>query len=128
MKSFTELQAWKVGIKLVKEIYTITKSFPKDELFGLTSQIRRASTSILANLAEGFSRHTDADKAHKYTISRGECSEVKALLLIAIELGFISDNQGLHMLSLCEETGRLLSGLQRSYAPNPSPNPNPPVP
>ncbi len=128
IKSFTELDVWKIGMELVKEVYAITRHFPYDERFGLTSQIQRAATGILANTAEGFSRQGSADKAYKYTIARGECSEVKALLLISIELQFIAQDRITHAVFLTEKVGQLLSGLQRSYTPNPNPNPNPKSP
>lgn len=103
---------------LVKEIYKLTRQFPSDERFGLTSQMRRAATGILANFAEGFSRQGSADKAYKYTIARGECSELKAFLIIAIELQFISQEEVLHAISLSEKTGKVLSGFIRSYTQN----------
>ncbi|KKW36838.1 hypothetical protein A2454_04550 [Candidatus Peribacteria bacterium RIFOXYC2_FULL_55_14] len=111
MDSFTDLQAWQKGLQMTKEIYKLSGKFPRSELFALTSQIRRASTSILANIAEGFGRYTYADKAYKYTIARGECSEVYAFLLIALELGFISRNDTETALNLNGEVGRILSGL-----------------
>lgn len=86
MKSYRELEVWKVGIQLLKEIYSLTEDLPKHEQYGLTSQLRRASSSILANVAEGFGRFTYPDKANKYTIARGECSEVDAFVSILVEL------------------------------------------
>lgn len=123
MESFTDLDAWKKGIELVKEVYQLSKRFPKEEQFGLTSQIRRAATSILINLAEGFSRSTPGDKAYKYTISRGECSEIKAILLICSELEIVSEQESQPLIELSETTGKLLSGLINKYSPNPNPNP-----
>ena len=111
MESFTQLHIWRQGTELVKEIYTLTKKLPPEEKFGLTSQTRRAAVSILTNLAEGFSRRTAPDKAHKYTIARGECSETAALLLIMVHLGYLSDVEIENALKLADETGRLLSGL-----------------
>ncbi len=113
--SFTGLNIWKFGIELVREVYAITKYFPYDERFALTLQIQKAVTSILANFAEGYGRHTAADKSHKYTIARGECAEVKAFLLIAIELEFISSKRAEHALILSDKVGQLLNGLLRSY-------------
>ncbi len=111
MQSFTDLEAWKRGLLLVKEIYVITKKFPREELFALTSQIRRASTSILANMAEGFGRYTFADKSAKYVISRGECTETESLLRIAAALGFISTQECNPLIQQTQYVGRLLSGL-----------------
>ncbi len=89
IKSFTDLDAWKEGHKLVLEIYELTKSFPKEEMFGLTSQIRRAVVSITSNIAEGFSRQTYKDKLHFYCMSLGSLTEVQNQLLIARDLKYI---------------------------------------
>lgn len=125
MNSFTDLEAWKTGIELIKEIYALTKQLPKDEQYGLTSQLRRAAASILANLAEGFSRSSPADKAHKYTISRGECSEVKAYLLICVELEYFQRQETQRALELVEKVGQLFSGLIRAYSSSSEPQPEP---
>ena len=111
MESLEDLEAWKVGMDLVEEVYLIVKQFPKNEEYELCKQLRRATTSIVANVAEGFSRYTSPDKASKFVISRGECSEVKALLLIAIRLDILKRNEAQKALNLCDQTGRLLSGL-----------------
>ena len=116
--SFTNANIWKEGIKLVKEMYALTKRLPKVEQYGLSSQLRRASTSILANFAEGYSRSSSADKTHKYIISRGECSEVKALLLICAELELVSMSDIKIAIDLTERIGQMLSGLIRSFSYN----------
>ena len=128
MKSFTDLEAWLCGMNLVKEVYVLTKRLPKEEQYGLTSQLRRAAVSILANLAEGFNRSSDADKAHKYVIARGECAEVEALLLVTVELEYFATSAVQHALELSQQTGRLLWGLIRAYShtdPRPRPIPRP---
>lgn len=128
METFTQLDVWHVGMKLVKEVYVLTKKFSPDERFGLTSQLRRASTIILANYAEGYGRKTYPDKAHKYTIARGECSETHALLLVSVEIGEISREEADNAILLSIQTGKMLTGLiraQKSINPNPNPNPNP---
>ncbi len=127
MQSFTDLEAWKIGMILTKEIYQLSKNFPHEERFGLTSQIRRASVGILANLAEGFGRNGSADKAYKYTIARGECFETRALLLLVIQLEFLSESQARGAIALTDHTGKLLSGLIKAFSPNPIPSPSPPV-
>lgn len=87
MKTYEDLHAYQVSMDLIEEIYILTSTFPKEELYGITSQLKRSSTSIAANIAEGFGRFTYADKAHKYTISRGESLEVVVFLKIAIRVG-----------------------------------------
>lgn len=111
MDHFTQLKAWTVGIELAKEIYVLSRKFPADERYGLTQQVRKSSTSILANLAEGFGRFTYPDKAAKYTIARGECAETEAHVRIAIALGFITEKDAEKALLLVDMEGKLLSGL-----------------
>ncbi len=90
IRSFTDLNAWKEGYKLVLMIYNITKNFPKDELFGLTSQIRRAAVSITSNIAEGFSRQFYKEKVQFYSTAQGSLTEVQNQLLIAKDIKYIS--------------------------------------
>ncbi len=111
MNHFTDLLVWKVGIELLQEIYEITKLLPTEERFGITKQMRKAASSILANLAEGFGRFTYPDKAAKYTISRGECSEEEAFLLIIVALKFVPQARIAKAMDLVLQEKRLLSGL-----------------
>ncbi|MBU0767102.1 four helix bundle protein [Patescibacteria group bacterium] len=124
MKDFTDLEAWQKGMNLLKEVYKITGSFPKEEKYNLTSQMRRASTSVLTNTAEGFGRSTSPDKAYRYTIARGECTEVHALLIISVELGIITMEDAKSAIELTSDTGKLLSGLIRKYSSS-KPQPQP---
>jgi len=93
IKHFTDLIAWQKNHQLVLEIYKITKKFPKDELFGLTSQIRRAVVSITSNIAEGYGRYYFKEKIRFYTISRGSSTEVQNHLIIAKDLGYITEEE-----------------------------------
>lgn len=111
MAQFYDLDIWKVGMSLVKNVYRISKKFPAEERYELTSQIRKASTSILANFAEGIGRYTYADKTAKFIISRGECREVHAFILIAIELSYCSRTEAAVSIRLAEDLSRMLSGL-----------------
>lgn len=122
MQSFEQLTVWQVGLKLVKEVYRLTQTFPAHERFGICSQLRRSSTSILANTAEGFSRYSAADKKHKYMIARSECSETLAFLLVSIELGFCSRPDAHLAVDLSKTTGKLLTGLISSHKTIPTPN------
>ncbi len=87
-----KLDVWQLAIKFVKNIYKITSSYPKDELFGLVSQTRRASVSISANIAEGSSRKSLIERKRFYEIARSSLVEVDNHLVIAKELGFINDS------------------------------------
>ncbi len=111
MLTYTDLDAWKVGLDLVEEIYALTKRLPPSERFEMSVQMRKAVTSILANIAEGFGRYTYADKANKYVISRGECSEVEAFLHIAVRVKFLELSEVEKAFQLAEREKKLLSGL-----------------
>jgi len=114
MKTYEDLYAWKYAMELIEEIYVLTSTFPSEERFGLTSQMRRAANSVAANIAEGFGRYTYADKAHKYVIARGECTEVDAHLLIAVRVGLCSAERIQHSRELANRSGKLISGLIQS--------------
>lgn len=111
MTPFAKLEVWKLALALVKEIYAMTSHFPSSERFGITDQIRRASVSVLANIAEGSGRYTFADKAAKYVIARGELSEIDALLIVSGELKFGQEQVIKQLLERTEKIGRMLSGL-----------------
>lgn len=86
-----ELRVWQDGIALVKLVYQVTALFPKEEIFGLTSQMRRAAVSIPANIAEGAARSTSKEFAQFLTIARGSLSELETLTVISRELGYLKD-------------------------------------
>ena len=91
IKSFEDLDVWKESQNLAVQIYGITKNFPKDEMFAMTSQVRRAATSVSANIAEGFGRTSSNDKVHFYTMAYGSLLEVKSFLYLAERLGYINN-------------------------------------
>jgi len=111
IKSFTDLQAWKESHKLVLTVYQATKNFPKEELFGLTSQIRRAAVSITSNLAEGFSRNSSKEKIQFYYISKGSISELQSQLLIAKDLIYINKESFDKIAIQSVVAGKLINGL-----------------
>ncbi len=111
---FTDLEAWQYGHKLAVDIYKITKTWPKDEQYGLTSQIRRAAVSITSNLAEGFSRSTKTDKKHFYIIAHGSLTELQNQLLLSKDIGYLST---LDLQKLADNTvkvHKLITGLIKS--------------
>lgn len=119
MESFQSLVAWQKGMLLLKEVHSIIKKLPAEERFEMASQMRRASKSILANIAEGFGKKNSPDKAGRYTIARGECSETTAFLLMCVALNYCSELEAKPSLELAEETGKLLSGLIKVHAQKP---------
>jgi four helix bundle protein len=97
MKDFRKLKVWEKAHQLALAVYKVTKSFPKEELYGLTSQIRRASMSIPTNIAEGCGQNTDAPLARFLQIAMGSASETEYQLLLARDLEFLSNEyQQLH--------------------------------
>lgn len=114
INNFYDLDAWATGHKLVLEIYRITKDFPKEELYGIVSQLRRASSSITANIAEGFARFHFKDKARFYYQARGSVAEVQNFLLLAKDLGFINLEICKSLGEKTNEAGKLINGLIRS--------------
>lgn len=112
VKSFEDLQVWQESQNLAVEIYKITKKFPKEELFAMTSQLRRAASSISANLAEGFGRTAKNDKLHFYTIAYGSLLEVKNFLYLAERLDYIDrDNLDL-LINHCTSCQRLINAFK----------------
>lgn len=93
IKSFTDLQAWKEGHSLVLLIYKITKDFPKEEIFGLVSQMRRAAISVTSNIAEGFSRKTSKEKSQFYTMSLGSLTELQNQLVVCRDIKYITRSE-----------------------------------
>jgi four helix bundle protein len=89
ISSYKDLLIWKKGIAIVVKVYQLTKAFSSEELYALTSQIKRASVSIPSNIAEGYGRNTDKSFSHFIDISRGSLCELETQLIIAKELGFI---------------------------------------
>jgi len=107
----SKLILWQKSHKLVLTIYDITKKFPKDELFGLTSQIRRAAVSIPSNIVEGKARGSNKEYRRFLLMSRGSLEEVKYQILLAKDLQYIDENNYKEVLSLAKEVGKLLNGL-----------------
>ena len=91
--NYRELEIWKDGIELAKLVYQLTKDFPKEEIYGLTDQIRRSAISIPANIAEGCGRDTDKDFNYFLAIAKGSSNELETHLILAKELGYISEEK-----------------------------------
>ncbi len=111
---YRNLDAWKKSYSLGLEIYKITKKFPKEELFGMTSQLRRATTSISVNIAEGNSRNSNKDFARFLSISRGSASEVEVWLSFARDLNYITIDEFDFLQKQIDDVKALLFGLQKS--------------
>jgi len=92
IKSFKDLRIWQEGIKLVKDIYLLSKKFPKDEIYGLSSQMRRCSVSIPSNVAEGFRRYHNKEYKQFLYITLGSCAELETQVIISHELEYIRED------------------------------------
>ena len=108
---FTDLNTWQAGHQLVLIIYNVTKDFPADEKFGLTTQIRRASVSVTSNIAEGFSRISYTDKKHFYVMAHGSLTELQNQLMIARDVGYMSETTYAKCFEQSVTVHKLLTGL-----------------
>lgn len=114
IKSFQDLKAWQEGHKLVLIVYGKTESFPRDEQFGLTNQLRRAVVSITSNIAEGFNRKSLKEKIQFYSIAAGSLAEVENQLIIAKDIGYIDQETFDDSLSYIITVSKTINGLIKS--------------
>ncbi|MEI6754064.1 MAG: four helix bundle protein [Paludibacter sp.] len=114
MTSHKDLKVWIKGIELVKSIYEITKLFPSNEQFGLTSQMRRAAVSIPSNIAEGCGRNSDKELIHFLYISLGSAAELETQIIISKELGFLENEKSEQLQSSIFEIIKMTSSLIKS--------------
>ena len=111
IKNFTDLLVWQRGHKLVIDIYKLTNNFPKEERFGLTDQLRRASVSFTSNIAEGFGRDKFNDKSHFYTMALGSLYEIQNQLLIAKDIKYINNKECDILFNECIEISKMCTKL-----------------
>ena len=112
--SFEDLLVWQRAMGLVREIYRITRPFPSDERFGLTSQLRRAAVSVPSNIAEGHERQTTADFIRFISIAEGSLAEARTQLLIGCDLGYCERTEIQITFDEMQEIKRMLNALRRS--------------
>jgi four helix bundle protein len=110
IKHFKELKVWQKGIEIVKDIYEITKRFPKEEMYGLTAQMRRSSISIPSNIAEGFKRYHAKEYKQFLYIALGSIAELETQIVIAKEVGLIQDTTD-SVNEKLDHTSKMLSSL-----------------
>jgi len=118
MKDFRQLKVWEKAHQLALAIYNVTKGFPKEEIYGLTSQIRRASMSVPINIAEGCGRNTDADFARFLQIAMGSASETEYQLLLSHDLEFLTKEQYEKLNTDVTEIKRMLTSLIQTLRVN----------
>jgi four helix bundle protein len=114
VSNYQQLKVWQLGIQLSKTTYALTRSFPKDELYGLTSQMRRAAVSIPANVAEGHARDSTKEFLHHISIALGSLAELETMLVLAESFGYSDQAAIVAMLQNTNEEGKMLRGLQKT--------------
>lgn len=114
IRSYRDLIVWQKSMNLVKDIYLEVANFPKNELYGLVSQIRRAAISVPANIAEGQARNSTGEFRQFLGISRGSLAELETLLILSSNLTYLEEVKFRVFISQCSELNRLISGLLRS--------------
>jgi four helix bundle protein len=114
IRSFTELETWKEGHKFVLKIYSATNSFPQREAYSLTDQMRRSAISVTSNIAEGFSRRTKKDKSQFYFMALGSTTELQNQLVIARDLGYMSQKEFQIIGDQSIRVSKLIRGLLKT--------------
>jgi len=122
-KSFRDLEVWNLSMDLTMMIYAITSDFPKHEIYGLSSQMRRAAISISINIAEGSARGSKKDFRQFVLIARGSNCELQTQLMIASRLNYSLDEKITEAEALCQRISRMLSGLSNFLKIKPTPTP-----
>ena len=111
IKSFKDLKIWQKGIEIVSDTYILTKKFPKEELFSLTSQLRRSAISIPSNIAEGFKSFYNKEYKQFLFITLGSCAELETQIIIAKELKYINENEEAKLVEKLDHVCRMTSNL-----------------
>jgi four helix bundle protein len=119
--TYADLEVWQAAVKLAIQIYELTARFPKAEMFGLTSQLRRAVVSIPSNVAEGKGRSSDKELVQFLCHSRGSLFEIQTQLTIAEQLGYTNPEEIRLVRTESSRVGQMLNGLIRSVRPRPEP-------
>ena len=121
METHKDLRVWQQSIEMVTSIYKMTKAFPKDEIFGLVSQMRRAAVSVPSNIAEGYARGTDKEKLHFLRISSGSMSEIETQLMLSLKLGYIGQETyselSEQITSVWKQLNALISSIKKRLSP-----------
>jgi four helix bundle protein len=119
--TYRDLKAWQIAMDMVRDVYRLTREFPREETYGLTIQLRRAAVSIASNIAEGKGRSSDKELLHFLSNAKGSLFEVETQVMIAASLGYLTDSQSEELLSRTAEVGRLLNGLMKVFRNVPRP-------
>lgn len=111
IKDFRDLDIWKKGMEIVREVYKLTATFPKNEMYGVTSQMRRAGVSIPSNIAEGFNRRHNKEYRQFLYIALGSCAELETQTEISHDLGYIDEKDKMKLLQIIQHESKMLTKL-----------------
>lgn len=111
IKDFRDLNSWQESHKLVIMIYEITKTFPREEIFGLTNQMRRAAISVTSNIAEGFGRQGYKEKIQFYYLAQGSLIELKNQILAGKDIGYVNESDYVKLMNQADLAHKILQGL-----------------
>lgn len=117
MKDYRELIVWQRSMDLVEQVYRLAKYLPKEEVYGLSDQMRCAAVSIPSNIAEGNGRSAEKEYIHFLNIARGSKHELETQLLICVRLNYLQEEDVSPTMALCEQIGRMLNSLIKSLLP-----------
>lgn len=111
IKNYKDLNIWKRSIEVVEDIYKITKNFPKEEIYGLTSQLRKSAVSIPSNIAEGFAKFSNKEYKQFLFISLGRFAELSTQIIIALRLGYFENKEADKLLNEIDEISKMTMSL-----------------
>lgn len=114
IKSYKDLLVWQKAVVLLKEIYQVSRTFPKEEIYGITSQLRRAALSVISNIAEGHARRSTKEYLRFISIAYGSLAEAEAQLIVCFELGYITSEVKNELDKKISEIGKMMNGLIRA--------------
>ena len=119
IRSYRDLVVWQKAVDLCVEAYRLAKKLPKEELYALSDQIRRAAVSVPSNIAEGHARHSRKDFAHFLTISQGSIAELETQLYLAVRMDMLAESDVDSLLQLSGEVSKMLMSLRTKLSTNP---------
>jgi four helix bundle protein len=123
IQSYQDLKVWQAGMDIVVEVYRMTRRFPREEVYGLSAQLRRAAVSLPSNIAEGHARQSTREYLHYTSIALGSLAELETQVLAAIRLDYLDASDAESLLTLADSEGKMLRGLQKSLRNKLAPSP-----
>lgn len=112
VRSYRDLKVWQLGMEVAKEVYVLTRGFPRHEVYGLSSQVQRSAVSVPSNIAEGHAKESTKDYLRHLSIASGSLAELEIQLTLAESLGYCTQDQASHLLGKCEQETRMLHSLK----------------